>query len=106
MKLVAFAVGTRHRTGVVGAAAGILRDATELLPAGAGVLAVIERWAELGPGARAADEDKVGPPEVGTDTHGNATGEILSGTGHRTALQGPPARSPTTCSRSSDHRFV
>jgi 2-keto-4-pentenoate hydratase/2-oxohepta-3-ene-1,7-dioic acid hydratase in catechol pathway len=34
---------------VVDAEAGVLRDVSELLPAGAGLLEVIEQWAELGP---------------------------------------------------------
>jgi 2-keto-4-pentenoate hydratase/2-oxohepta-3-ene-1,7-dioic acid hydratase in catechol pathway len=49
MKLVTFSAGSRRRVGVVDAEAGVLRDVSELLPAGAGVLEVIERWAELGP---------------------------------------------------------
>jgi 2-keto-4-pentenoate hydratase/2-oxohepta-3-ene-1,7-dioic acid hydratase in catechol pathway len=49
MKLVTFAAGSSGRIGVVDAEAGTLRDAGELLPPGAGVLEVIERWAELGP---------------------------------------------------------
>jgi 2-keto-4-pentenoate hydratase/2-oxohepta-3-ene-1,7-dioic acid hydratase in catechol pathway len=49
MKLVTFAAGTSHRIGAVDPEAGVLRDASELLPAGAGMLEVIERWAELGP---------------------------------------------------------
>ncbi|MDT7586393.1 MAG: hypothetical protein QOI50_3883 [Pseudonocardiales bacterium] len=34
---------------MVDAEAGVLRDVSELLPAGAGLLEVIEQWAELGP---------------------------------------------------------
>jgi 2-keto-4-pentenoate hydratase/2-oxohepta-3-ene-1,7-dioic acid hydratase in catechol pathway len=49
MKLVTFAAGSSGRIGVVDAEAGTLRNAGEVLPAGVGVLEVIERWAELGP---------------------------------------------------------
>jgi 2-keto-4-pentenoate hydratase/2-oxohepta-3-ene-1,7-dioic acid hydratase in catechol pathway len=49
MKLVTFSAGSRRRIGVVDAEAGVLRDVSELLPAGAGVLEVVEQWAELGP---------------------------------------------------------
>jgi 2-keto-4-pentenoate hydratase/2-oxohepta-3-ene-1,7-dioic acid hydratase in catechol pathway len=49
MKLVTFSAGSRRRIGVVDAEAGVLRDVSELLPPGAGVLEVIEQWAELGP---------------------------------------------------------
>jgi 2-keto-4-pentenoate hydratase/2-oxohepta-3-ene-1,7-dioic acid hydratase in catechol pathway len=49
MKLVTFAAGSSRRIGVVDAEAGVLRDVSELLPAGAGLLEVIEQWAELGP---------------------------------------------------------
>jgi 2-keto-4-pentenoate hydratase/2-oxohepta-3-ene-1,7-dioic acid hydratase in catechol pathway len=49
MKLVTFSAGPSRRVGVVDAEAGVLRDVSELLPAGAGLLEVIEQWAELGP---------------------------------------------------------
>jgi 2-keto-4-pentenoate hydratase/2-oxohepta-3-ene-1,7-dioic acid hydratase in catechol pathway len=49
MKLVTFSTGSGSRIGVVDAEAGVLRDVSGLLPAGAGVLEVIEQWAELGP---------------------------------------------------------
>jgi 2-keto-4-pentenoate hydratase/2-oxohepta-3-ene-1,7-dioic acid hydratase in catechol pathway len=49
MKLVTFSAGSSRRVGVVDAEAGVLRDVSELLPAGAGLLEVIEQWAELGP---------------------------------------------------------
>jgi 2-keto-4-pentenoate hydratase/2-oxohepta-3-ene-1,7-dioic acid hydratase in catechol pathway len=49
MKLVTFSAGTEPRVGVVDADAGLVRDVTALLPSGAGVLDVIEGWAELGP---------------------------------------------------------
>jgi 2-keto-4-pentenoate hydratase/2-oxohepta-3-ene-1,7-dioic acid hydratase in catechol pathway len=49
MKLVTFSAGSSGRVGVVDAEAGVLRDVSELLPAGAGLLEVIEQWAELGP---------------------------------------------------------
>jgi len=47
MKLVTFRTGTTSRVGV--ADAGVVRDVSELLPAGAGMLEVIEAWDELGP---------------------------------------------------------
>ncbi|MGB8962582.1 MAG: fumarylacetoacetate hydrolase family protein [Pseudonocardiaceae bacterium] len=50
MKLVTFRTGTMSRVGVVDA--GVVRDVSELLPAGAGVLEVIEAWDELGPALR------------------------------------------------------
>ncbi|MDQ0382667.1 fumarylacetoacetate hydrolase family protein [Amycolatopsis thermophila] len=49
MKLVTFSSGSRDRVGVVDVEAGVVRDVTELLPAGTGVLQLIDRWAELGP---------------------------------------------------------
>ena len=49
MKLVTFSSGAEPRVGVVDADAGLVRDVTALLPGGAGVLDVIEGWAELGP---------------------------------------------------------
>ena len=49
MKLVTFSSGVDPRVGVVDADAGLVRDVTALLPAGAGVLEVIEGWAALGP---------------------------------------------------------
>jgi 2-keto-4-pentenoate hydratase/2-oxohepta-3-ene-1,7-dioic acid hydratase in catechol pathway len=58
MKLVTFADGSADRVGVVDAGAGTLRDVTDLLPPGAGLLEVIAGWAELGPAlAAAAAED-------------------------------------------------
>jgi 2-keto-4-pentenoate hydratase/2-oxohepta-3-ene-1,7-dioic acid hydratase in catechol pathway len=50
MKLVTFRSGTTSRVGVVNA--GVVRDISELLPAGAGLLEVIEAWDELGPALR------------------------------------------------------
>ncbi|MFZ0118592.1 MAG: fumarylacetoacetate hydrolase family protein [Pseudonocardiaceae bacterium] len=50
MKLVTFSTGTTNRVGV--ANAGVVRDASELLPTGAGMLEVIEAWDELGPALR------------------------------------------------------
>jgi 2-keto-4-pentenoate hydratase/2-oxohepta-3-ene-1,7-dioic acid hydratase in catechol pathway len=47
MKLMTFAAGSGHRVGVVDTAAGVVRDATVLLPAGAGLLGVVEHWAAL-----------------------------------------------------------
>ena len=58
MKLVTFSTGTDQRVGVVDADRGVVRDVSSLLPAGTGVLQLIERWAELGPqlDAQAADQ--------------------------------------------------
>ena len=47
MKLVTFSAGAGDRVGLVEAAA--VRDVTGLLPAGTGVLELVERWDELGP---------------------------------------------------------
>ncbi|GAA5165201.1 MULTISPECIES: fumarylacetoacetate hydrolase family protein [Amycolatopsis] len=57
MKLVTFAAGDAPRVGVADPEAGLVRDAGGLLPAGTGLLDVIERWDELGPvlAAGAAD---------------------------------------------------
>jgi 2-keto-4-pentenoate hydratase/2-oxohepta-3-ene-1,7-dioic acid hydratase in catechol pathway len=57
MKLVTFTVGTSadgfaQRVGVVDAEAGVVHDVGGLLPAGMGVLDLIERWSELGPQLR------------------------------------------------------
>lgn len=54
MKLVTFLPadapdGARPRVGSAGADAGEVRDVSELLPPGAGVLEVIDGWAEFGP---------------------------------------------------------
>jgi 2-keto-4-pentenoate hydratase/2-oxohepta-3-ene-1,7-dioic acid hydratase in catechol pathway len=49
MKLVTFSTVDQPRVGVVDADAGEVRDVSELLPAGAGVLEVIEGWAALRP---------------------------------------------------------
>jgi 2-keto-4-pentenoate hydratase/2-oxohepta-3-ene-1,7-dioic acid hydratase in catechol pathway len=46
---VSFSTGTTTRVGVADADAGAVRDVGELLPPGAGMLEVIENWAELGP---------------------------------------------------------
>jgi 2-keto-4-pentenoate hydratase/2-oxohepta-3-ene-1,7-dioic acid hydratase in catechol pathway len=56
MKLVTFSTGTTNQVDV--ANAGVVRDVSELLPSGAGMLEVIEAWDELWPtlrGRRAAD---------------------------------------------------
>lgn len=50
MKLVTFRTGTTCRVGI--ADAGVIRDVSELLPVGAGMLEVIEAWDELGPALR------------------------------------------------------
>ena len=57
MKLVTFTEGTSagdlaQRVGVVDAEAGVVHDVGGLLPAGMGVLDLIERWSELGPQLR------------------------------------------------------
>ncbi|RJQ75939.1 fumarylacetoacetate hydrolase family protein [Amycolatopsis panacis] len=49
MKLVTFTVADEHRIGVVDAEQGHVRDVSDLLPAGAGVLEVIEHWAQWVP---------------------------------------------------------
>jgi 2-keto-4-pentenoate hydratase/2-oxohepta-3-ene-1,7-dioic acid hydratase in catechol pathway len=49
MKLVTFSTGPDERVGVVDVERGVVADATALLPEGAGLLEVIERWDELGP---------------------------------------------------------
>ncbi|MGY1640164.1 fumarylacetoacetate hydrolase family protein [Geodermatophilus sp. SYSU D00703] len=49
MKLVTFSTGTDQRVGMVDADRGVVHDVSPLLPAGIGVLQLIERWAELGP---------------------------------------------------------
>lgn len=49
MKLVTFTDGTADRVGVVDVDAEVLRDVSDLLPAGAGLLDVIAGWASLGP---------------------------------------------------------
>jgi 2-keto-4-pentenoate hydratase/2-oxohepta-3-ene-1,7-dioic acid hydratase in catechol pathway len=60
MKLVTFSVPAGNRVGVLDA--GVVRDVTELLPAGAGLLEVVEGWTELGPVLR---ERAGGLPGVG-----------------------------------------
>jgi 2-keto-4-pentenoate hydratase/2-oxohepta-3-ene-1,7-dioic acid hydratase in catechol pathway len=52
MKLATFSTGTTSRVGVVDADAGVVRDVSELLPTGAGLLDVIANWDELGPALR------------------------------------------------------
>jgi 2-keto-4-pentenoate hydratase/2-oxohepta-3-ene-1,7-dioic acid hydratase in catechol pathway len=49
MKLATFSAHGEQRVGVVDAEAGVVRDATAVLPAGAGMLDVIAGWAEVGP---------------------------------------------------------
>lgn len=49
MKLVTFTTGTDERVGGVDVERGVVADVTALLPEGAGLLEVIERWDELGP---------------------------------------------------------
>ena len=66
MKLVTFSAGTGPRVGVVDADAGVVRDVTGLLPAGAGVLERDRGWAELGPvlAARAKEQPAQALDEV------------------------------------------
>jgi hypothetical protein len=53
MKLVTFRTGTMSRIGVADAGVvrgvSVVRDVSELLPAGIGMLEVIEAWDELAP---------------------------------------------------------
>jgi 2-keto-4-pentenoate hydratase/2-oxohepta-3-ene-1,7-dioic acid hydratase in catechol pathway len=49
VKLVTFSTGSGERVGVVDDERGVVRDVSTVLPEGAGVLEVIERWAELSP---------------------------------------------------------
>jgi 2-keto-4-pentenoate hydratase/2-oxohepta-3-ene-1,7-dioic acid hydratase in catechol pathway len=49
MKLVTFSTGDGERVGVVDVARGTVRDVSAALPTGAGVLGLIEGWAELAP---------------------------------------------------------
>src|SRR3954466_2624633 len=49
MKLVTFSTVSDQRVGVVDADRGVVRDVSPLLPEGAGVLQLIEGWADLGP---------------------------------------------------------
>ncbi|MCW2718453.1 fumarylacetoacetate hydrolase family protein [Pseudonocardia sp.] len=49
MKLVSFSTGSDERVGVVDVEREVVRDVTGLLPAGAGLLGLVEEWAELAP---------------------------------------------------------
>jgi 2-keto-4-pentenoate hydratase/2-oxohepta-3-ene-1,7-dioic acid hydratase in catechol pathway len=49
MRLVTFSHGGPQKVGVVDVDVDVVHDVTALLPAGAGVLEVVEGWAELGP---------------------------------------------------------
>jgi 2-keto-4-pentenoate hydratase/2-oxohepta-3-ene-1,7-dioic acid hydratase in catechol pathway len=49
MKLVSFSTGSDERVGVVDDEREVVRDVTGLLPAGAGLLGLVEEWAELAP---------------------------------------------------------
>lgn len=64
MKLVTFTTATDERVGVVDVDRGVVRDVTALLPAGAGLLDLIEGWAEHAP-ALARDADS--QPELALD---------------------------------------
>jgi len=66
MKLVTFAAPAGNRVGVLDPDGGTLRDVTELLPPGAGVLEVVAAWHELGPvlRERAASSPGVAPDSV------------------------------------------
>jgi len=61
MKLATFTARGPDRVGVVDIAAGVIRDVTALLPAGAGALDVVAAWDTLGPvlTERAADLEGV-----------------------------------------------
>ena len=50
MRLVTFSTATTSRVGMV--ESDVVRDVSELLPAGAGLLELIEAWDELGPALR------------------------------------------------------
>jgi 2-keto-4-pentenoate hydratase/2-oxohepta-3-ene-1,7-dioic acid hydratase in catechol pathway len=66
MKLVTFPSPAGNRVGVLDPDGGTLRDVTELLPAGAGVLEVVAAWNELGPvlRERAGSSPGVAPDSV------------------------------------------
>ncbi|MDT7612978.1 MAG: hypothetical protein QOF00_425 [Pseudonocardiales bacterium] len=49
MKLVSFSTGSDERVGVVDVEREVVRDVTGLLPAGAGLLGLVEGWTELAP---------------------------------------------------------
>jgi 2-keto-4-pentenoate hydratase/2-oxohepta-3-ene-1,7-dioic acid hydratase in catechol pathway len=65
MKLVTFSTGAVGRVGVADPDAGVVRDVSGLLPAGAGLLEVVERWDELGPVLR---EGSAAQPELPLDS--------------------------------------
>ena len=65
MKLVTFSTGSAQHVGVVDPDAGVVHDVSALLPAGAGVLDVIEGWAELGP---ALERDAAAQPRHALDS--------------------------------------
>src|SRR5882757_5607779 len=54
MRLATFHLGAEQRVGVVDPGDGVLRDLTDLLPAGTGVTELIEGWALFGPELAAA----------------------------------------------------
>jgi 2-keto-4-pentenoate hydratase/2-oxohepta-3-ene-1,7-dioic acid hydratase in catechol pathway len=68
MKLVTFSAGAGSAApttvGVVDADAGVVHDVSGLLPPGAGVLELIEGWAELGP---VLERDTAAQPQHGLD---------------------------------------
>src|SRR3954447_11607773 len=64
MKLVTFSTGSDQRVGVVDADRGVVRDVSALLPRGAGVLQLIEGWADLAP---VLAEHAAGQPEQPLD---------------------------------------
>lgn len=64
MKLVTFSAGSGERVGVVDPDLGVVRDAGNLIPAGTGMLGVIERWDELWPRLTA---DREAMPEHALD---------------------------------------
>ena len=58
MKLVTFSTGSGQRVGVADADAGVVHDVSALLPAGTGLLEVIEGWAEYGPALAAGHAEQ------------------------------------------------
>src|SRR3954464_13528651 len=64
MKLVTFSTGSDQRVGVVDTDRGVVRDVSPLLPDGTGVLQLIERWPDLGPGLA---QQAAGQPEQPLD---------------------------------------
>lgn len=64
MKLVTFQADSGPRVGVVDTGRGVVRDVSGALPAGAGVLDVIEGWAQFGPVLGSAEGEVLALDEV------------------------------------------